>query len=60
MQKPAWTKQYGGGINCDQEIISYKSDLNAFFCDVKMDSEQKNRIILTALEKVSDELAPFV
>lgn len=47
-------------MNCDQEIISYKSDLNAFFCDVKMDNEQKNRIILTALEKVSDELAPFV
>ncbi len=60
MQKPAWTKQYGGNTDCDQEIISYRSDLNAFFCDVKMSYREKGRIILNKLEEKRDEIAPFV
>lgn len=59
MQKPVWANKYGGNEECVDEI-SYKSDLNAFYCEVEMSAEWKRRIILRHLEEKGDELAPFV
>lgn len=59
VQRPEWASEYGLS-RCNEGEISYKSDLNAFFCEVKMTPEWKKRIILRHLEKKVDELAPFV